>query len=244
MLSQAGERQRDRQLSKSPVSLSLPRPRPERREHEGRFVRLEPLDPARHAAELHAASHGVPNGELIWDYLPYGPFGSADELFSWLEKIAPSDDPLFFAIRELQSGQTLGMASYLRIVPEHAVIEIGHIWFAPALQKTPAATEAIFLMLHHALDDLGYRRMEWKCDALNAGSRRAATRFGFSFESIFYQAVVVKGLNRDTAWFSILDYEWPSIRANFERWLSPENFDASGRQRSSLRELNWSRAND
>lgn len=240
MTSQPSEPQRDRQLSKSPVSLSLPRPRPERRDHEGRFVRLEPLDPARHAAELYAASHGVPNGERIWDYLPYGPFDSVDELSSWLEKLAPSDDPLFFAIRDLQSGKTLGMASYLRIVPDHAVIEIGHIWFAPALQKTPAATEAIFLMLRHALDDLGYRRMEWKCDALNAGSRRAATRFGFSFESIFYQAVVVKGLNRDTAWFSILDYEWPAIRASFERWLSPENFDASGQQRTSLRELNWS----
>ncbi|HLI50833.1 MAG TPA: GNAT family protein, partial [Thermomicrobiaceae bacterium] len=185
------------------------------------------------------ASHDVPNGERIWDYLPYGPFASLEDFSDWLDDCARSDDPLFFAIRDLKSGKALGMASYLRIVPEHAVIEIGHIWFAPALQKTPTATDAIFLMLRHALSDLGYRRMEWKCDALNTGSRRAATRFGFSFESIFYQAVDVKGLNRDTAWFSILDYEWPEIRENFEHWLAPENFGASGRQRSSLREMNW-----
>lgn len=238
-MSQSSEPQRDRQLSKKPVSVSLPRQRPERWEHAGRFARLEPLDPARHAAELYAASHNVPNGERIWDYLPYGPFASLEDFAAWMDGCAHSSDPLFFGIRDLQSDKTLGMASYLRIVPEHAVIEIGHIWFAPALQKTPSATEAIFLMLRHALDDLGYRRMEWKCDALNAGSRRAATRFGFSFEGIFYQAVVVKGLNRDTAWFSILDYEWPEIRENFEHWLVPENFDASGRQRSSLREMSW-----
>lgn len=238
-MSELSERLRRRDLSKKPVSLVLPRPRPERRDHEGRFARLEPVDPERHAAELYAASHDVPDGERLWDYLPYGPFDSVDDFAAWLEERSRSTDPLFFAIRDLQSGTALGMASYLRVDPANGVIEIGHIWFAPALQKTPAATEAIFLMLHHALDDLGYRRMEWKCDAVNAGSRSAATRFGFSYEGIFYQAVVVKGLNRDTAWFSILDYEWPSLRANFQHWLAPENFDDFGQQSSSLRELNW-----
>lgn len=240
MMSQLSERQRSRQLSESPVALGLPRPRPERQEHTGRYARLEPLDSARHAAELYIASHEVPDGERIWDYLPYGPFASVDDFTVWLEGCARSDDPLFFAIRDLQSGATLGMASFLRIEPDHASIEIGHIWFSPALQKTPAATEAIFLLLRHALGDLGYRRMEWKCHALNAGSRRAATRFGFSYEGIFYQHVVMKGHNRDSAWFSILDHEWPALCANFERWLSPENFDASGYQRSSLKDLNWS----
>ncbi|HET9015717.1 MAG TPA: GNAT family protein [Thermomicrobiaceae bacterium] len=238
-MSQPNEPRRDRHLSGAPVTLSLPRPRPERRDHAGRLSRLEPLDPARHAAELYAASYNVPGAERLWDYLPYGPFPSLDAFSTWLDGRAASDDPLFFAIRDLASGRALGMASYLRIEPAQAVIEIGHIWFAPALQRTPAATEAIKLLLHHALDELGFRRMEWKCDALNAGSRRAATRFGFSFEGIFYQHVVVKGHNRDTAWFSILDHEWPALRAGFARWLAPENFDADGRQRRSLGELTW-----
>ncbi len=238
-MSLSSEPRRDRRVSGAPVALSLPRPRPERREHAGHLARLEPLDPARHAADLYAASHEVPGGERLWDYLPYGPFPSRRDFAAWLEDRARSADPLFFAIRDLRNGRALGMASFLRIAPEPATIEIGHIWFAPALQRTPAATEAIFLMLRHAFDDLGYRRVEWKCDALNAASRRAATRFGFSFEGIFYQHGVVKGHNRDTAWFSILDHEWPALRANVERWLAPENFDASGRQRSSLRALNW-----
>lgn len=233
------EPQRPRSISGAPVTIQLPRPRPERREQTGRFARLEPLDPQRHAAQLYAASHGVPGGERIWDYLAYGPFPAERDFGAWVAEQARSEDPLFFAIRDLASGRALGMASYLRIEPGQAVIEIGHIWFAPALQQTPTATEAIFLLLHHALTDLGYRRLEWKCDARNAGSRRAATRFGFSFEGIFYQAVVVKGHNRDTAWFSILDYEWPALRANFAAWLAPENFDSAGRQRRSLRELNW-----
>ena len=237
--SAVAEPQRERHISGEPVSLSLPRPRPERREHAGRFARLEPIDPERHAAELYAASHAVPNGERIWDYLPYGPFPTLDDFRGWLAGCARSEDPLFFAIRDLRSGQTLGMASYLRIEPSQAAIEIGHIWFAPALQKTPAATDAIFLLLRHALDELGYRRMEWKCDARNAGSRRAATRFGFSFEGIFYRHLVVKGHNRDTAWFSILDSEWPAIGAAFETWLAPANFDAEGRQLCSLKALTW-----
>jgi RimJ/RimL family protein N-acetyltransferase len=238
-MSQASEPTRPRHLSGSRVELSLPRPRPERVDHEGRYVRLEPLDAARHARELYACSHDIDGGERIWEYLPYGPFTGADAFAAWLEGCAASADPLFFAIRDRQSRFARGMASFLRIEPDHASIEIGHIWFSPALQKTPAATEAIFLLLHHALGELGYRRMEWKCNALNAGSRRAATRFGFSYEGTFFQHVVVKGHNRDTAWFSILDSEWQQLSANFERWLSPENFDPSGLQRRSLADLNW-----
>lgn len=238
-MAELSEVQRPRELSKDPVELSLPRERPRRENLTGTFAQLEPLDPARHAGELYEASHHVPEGERIWDYMPYGPFETLESFTDWLEACAGSSDPLFFAIRDLKTGKTCGMASFLRIVPEHGVIEIGHIWFAPVLQKTPAATDAIFIMLRHALDDLGYRRMEWKCDAVNAASRRAATRFGFSYEGVFYQAVVVKGLNRDSAWFSIMDHEWPAIRTSFEQWLAPENFDEAGNQRTSLRELNW-----
>ena len=139
-----------------------------------------------------------------------------------------------------RDGAAKGMVSYLNIEPAHASIEIGHIWLGPGIQNSRAATEALWLLLHHALDDLDYRRMEWKCDALNAASRAAANRLGFSYEGIFYEHRVVKGHNRDTAWFSILDGEWPAIRLNFQRWLSPDNFDAAGRQRQSLRALNWS----
>jgi RimJ/RimL family protein N-acetyltransferase len=207
------------------------------------MVRLEPLDPARHGDELYAASHGDPDTERLWRYLPTGPYPNRAAFDRWLAECAASADPLFFAGRDLRSdsgsGQAAGMASYLNIEPAHGSIEIGHIWFSPSLQQSRGTTEALYLLLRHALDDLGYRRMEWKCDALNAPSRAAATRLGFSFEGIFYQHRVVKGLNRDTAWFSILDGEWPPLRANFEAWLSPGNFDETGRQRRSLRELNW-----
>jgi len=142
------------------------------------------------------------------------------------------------AVRDLATQRAGGMVSYLNIEPKASSIELGHIWFGPAMQNTAAATEALFLLLRHALDDLGYRRVEWKCDALNAASRRAAVRLGFAFEGIFYQHRVVKGRNRDTAWFALLDGEWPSIRANFETWLAPDNFDAAGRQRRSLGALN------
>ncbi len=145
---------------------------------------------------------------------------------------------MFFAVRDEGSGRAGGVASYLNIHPQPGTIEIGHIWFGPALQRTPAATEALYLLLHHAFDDLGYRRLEWKCNALNAASRRAAVRLGFAFEGTFYQHQIVKGRNRDTTWFSILDGEWPPIRANFEAWLAPENFDEAGGQRASLGDLN------
>jgi RimJ/RimL family protein N-acetyltransferase len=210
---------------------------PARIVHEGRYARLEPLDARVHGAELYAASHADDAARRVWDYLAVGPFESEASFTTYLRDCAAGADPLFFAIRDLQSGQAAGVASYLNIVPKQGTIEIGHIWFGPRLQNTPAATEALYLLLDHAFV-LGYRRMEWKCNALNQGSRRAAVRLGFTFEGIFYQHMVAKGRNRDTAWFSILDGEWAAIRANFETWLAPDNFDASGRQRSSLGELN------
>jgi RimJ/RimL family protein N-acetyltransferase len=207
---------------------------PAHRPLPGTRVRLEPLDPARHADDLLAAAAGDPR---LWDHLPYGPFAGAEELRGWLAERAASTDPLFLTIVDLASGRAAGVVSYLRIEPDHGCIEIGHIWFGAPLQRTPAATETVYLLARHAFDDLGNRRLEWKCDAANARSRRAAERFGFTFEGVFRRHMIVKGRNRDTAWFSLLDSEWPAARAAFEAWLSPENFDADGRQRSALAAL-------
>jgi RimJ/RimL family protein N-acetyltransferase len=204
---------------------------------EGAYVRLEAVDVASHAASLYRLSHARPEDAALWTYLAYGPFADQGEFERWLAERAASTDPLFFAIVEQASGQASGMASYLNIVPDMGCIEIGHIWFAPPLQRTKGATEAIFLMMRHVFDDLSYRRLEWKCNALNEASMRAARRFGFTYEGTFRQHMVVKGRNRDTAWFSLLDREWPAVRAAFERWLAPENFDADGRQRMSLAAL-------
>lgn len=191
------------------------------------------LEPERHAASLFASSHTAGAGHL-WDHLPYGPFAGQAEFTAWLEQRAATADPLFYAVVDAESMRALGMASFLRIEPAHGVIEIGHIWFAPELQRTRKATEAIFLLARHAFDDLGYRRLEWKCDSLNEPSKRAADRFGFTYEGTFRQHMIVKGRNRDTAWFSMTDGEWPSRKAAFEAWLAPENFDETGRQRQSL----------
>jgi RimJ/RimL family protein N-acetyltransferase len=211
-----------------------PARRPERAGLEGETVRLEPVDPGRHAVDLFRASDGAP---ALWDYLAYGPFENRHVFTEWLKERAASEDPLFFAVVDRASGHAQGMASLMRIVPEHGVIEIGHIWFAPVLQRTRQATEAIYLLARHAFDDLGYRRFEWKCDSLNQPSRRAAERFGFVYEGVFRQHMVIKDRNRDTAWFSILDGEWPVARAAFEAWLAPENFDGEGQQRRSLAEV-------
>jgi RimJ/RimL family protein N-acetyltransferase len=200
---------------------------------EGATVVLEPVDPARHAAALFSSSKDAPE---LWQHLAYGPFAGLDEFTEWLRDRAASDDPLFYALVDRAAGDARGMASYLRFEPHHGVIEIGHIWLAPALQRTRPATEAIFLLARHAFDDLGYRRLEWKCSSLNVASRHAAERFGFTFEGIFRQHMVVKGRNRDTAWYSMTDAEWPLRRATFEGWLAPENFDQEGRQRRSLSE--------
>ena len=197
-------------------------------------MRLEPVDAGRHAGDLFEASRGA---DEIWTYLAYGPFESLQSFTEWVKARAASTDPLFYAVVDRQAHAARGMASLMRMAPADGVIEIGHIWFAPSLQRTPQATEAIFLLARHAFDDLGYRRLEWKCDSLNLPSRRAAERFGFTYEGIFRQHMVIKGRNRDTAWFSIIDSEWPSRRAAFGQWLAPGNFDRDGRQRRSLTEI-------
>ncbi|MDW5375976.1 GNAT family protein [Halomonas sp. HP20-15] len=205
---------------------------PERRRLGGHFCRLEPLDAAVHGEALWQATT-LPGGEHNWTYLPYGPFADEATYRDWLSEMAEQRDPQFFAIVELAGGQAVGVASFLRIAPAAGSIEVGHIHFSPRLQRSPTASEAMFLMMREAFA-LGYRRYEWKCDALNAPSRRAAERLGFRFEGVFRQATVVKGRNRDTAWFSVIDGEWPALEAAFERWLAPDNFDSSGRQRESL----------
>jgi RimJ/RimL family protein N-acetyltransferase len=210
-----------------------PARRPDRTPLQGAFVRLEPVDPSRHQIGLFVAA-GEPE---IWQYLPYGPYADEAALAAKLEQDARSDDPFYYAIIDLRDGRAGGEASYLRITPEHGVIEIGHIWLGLNLQRTREASEAIYLLMRHAFDDLGYRRFEWKCNAANAASRRAAERFGFTFEGIFRQHQIVKGRNRDTAWYAILDHEWPAIRSGFERWLDDANFDDAGRQRRRLGEL-------
>jgi RimJ/RimL family protein N-acetyltransferase len=212
--------------------------RPPRREPlQGRLVRLEPLDPDRHAADLYAASHGPHADPALWTYLPYGPFGQAQEMREHLVTQAASDDPLFLAVVDAATGRAGGVVSFLRIEPAHGCIEIGHIWFGAAFQRTPAATETIYLLARHAFDDLGNRRLEWKCDAANARSRRAAERFGFTFEGVFRQHMMVKGRNRDTAWYALLDGEWPTAKAAFEAWLDPVNFAPDGSQRRPLAAL-------
>ena len=198
----------------------------------GRYCRLEPLDVSKHAEQLFASNALDPHG-ANWTYLPYGPFESFADFRSWLEQQSSSNDPLFFAIVDPLSGEAIGVASYLRITPASGSIEVGHLNFSPKLQRTPAATEAMYLMMRHAFE-LGYRRYEWKCNALNEPSRKAALRLGLSFEGIFRQATVSKGRNRDTAWYAAIDKEWPALREAFEQWLSPSNFDAQGEQRVSL----------
>lgn len=206
--------------------------RPRREVLRGRFCRVEPLDSAAHADSLFAANKVDAAGRM-WTYLPYGPFGAPEDYRAWMEQRCGGEDPLFFAIIDAKSGRAAGVAAYLRIDPANGVIEVGHLAYSPALQRTAAATEAMYLMMANAFA-LGYRRYEWKCDALNAPSRAAALRLGFTFEGIFRQAAVVKGRNRDTAWYSITDGEWPARRAALERWLAPENFDGEGHQRAPL----------
>jgi RimJ/RimL family protein N-acetyltransferase len=199
----------------------------------GRLCRLEPLDAATHAAALHAA-HSADHEGRNWTYLPYGPFASATAYASWVESVQSGADPLFHAIVDLASGQPVGVAAYLRIDPAMGAIEVGHLSYSPALQRTAAATEAMYLMMRRAFAELGYRRYEWKCDSFNAPSLRAAARLGFRPEGTFRQAVVMKGRNRDNAWLSIVDGEWPAVRSALEAWLDPSNFDEVGEQRRSL----------
>lgn len=200
---------------------------------EGRYVRLERLDAEAHAALLFRA---FADHDHVWDYLPYGPFSSASQYHRWVRDHAKLDDPRFYAIQNLETGQWEGVASYLRIAPDAGSIEVGHINFSPALQQTRAATEAMYHMMAQVFE-AGYRRYEWKCNALNLGSRRAAQRFGFSYEGVFRQAMVTKGRNRDTAWFAAIDAEWPALKEAYAAWLDPANFDAEGRQRESLSDM-------
>jgi RimJ/RimL family protein N-acetyltransferase len=235
-----------------PVPGWTPPAWPSREPLVGTFCRVEPLDVERHARDLYEANALDRQGRL-WTYLSYGPFDTLESYTEWLHSAARSDDPLFYAIVEsrahTQSGlalhlrplgtapqQASGVAAYLRIKPANGSIEVGHINFSPRLQRTPAATEAMYLMMKYAFE-LGYRRYEWKCDALNAKSRAAAQRLGLSFEGIFRQALVYKGRNRDTAWYAAIDQEWPALESAFLRWLDPSNFTEEGQQRSSLSDL-------
>jgi RimJ/RimL family protein N-acetyltransferase len=202
----------------------------------GRLCQLESLDASRYAEALYEA-HALDAEGRNWTYLPYGPFASPEDIVVWIRSVEKSEDPLFFAIVDLVTQRAVGWASYLRIYPEMGSIEVGHLAYSPALQRTPAGTEAMYLMMRRAFDELGYRRYEWKCNALNAPSWNAAERLGFHYEGTFRQAWVQKGRNRDQAWFSIIDEEWPAIRSGLEAWLDPSNFDSAGEQRRRLGEF-------
>ncbi len=218
----------------APVTGGFPRPLPPDGPMTGRRCTVVPLDPQAHAGALFNA-YAADAEDRVWTYLPYGPFRSLPGFRAWLGAACTGADPKFHTILDA-GGAPVGMASYLRIAPEAGVIEVGHINFSPALQGTAAATEAMFLMMRRVFDELGYRRCEWKCDALNAASGRAAVRLGFEYEGTFRQATHYKGRNRDTAWYAIIDRDWPAIRAGFEKWLAPGNFDSSGQQRTRLQD--------
>ena len=210
------------------------RSRPVRTAKEGIHTRLEPLDVAAHGASLWRAVDGH---DAVWTYLAYGPFPNEATFLDWLKGRAELADPLYFAVVDKATGRALGCITLMEQRPAVGVIEVGHIFFSPELQKTPIATEAIALAGRHVFDELGYRRFEWKCDSLNAPSRAAALRFGFAFEGIFRKHLIVKGRNRDTAWFAMTDDDWPKIGAAFDAWLAPANFDGGGLQRRRLAEI-------
>ncbi len=230
-MTESGRRNAFGQLIGEALPDWTPRPWPPRSAIEGRFCRLEPLDADRHASGLYAAYAQAPDAR-DWTYLPDERETDAVAFRAGIAARAASADPLHMAV--LRTGEAVGSAALMRIDPHNGVIEIGHVHFALGLQRTPAATEALFLLMRRALDELGYRRLEWKCDSLNSPSRRAALRLGFAFEGLFRNAVVTKGRNRDTAWYAITACDWPMIRLQLERWLAPSNFDAHGRQVSSL----------
>ena len=216
-----------------PVGFSMPDwqpcPRPPLTAMTGRFCRLEAVNVAAHGQQLFDAFCKDETGHN-WTYLPYGPFTKLADFEAWLTAECQGQDPLFHTIIDEQTGRAVGLASYLRIDPAMGVIEVGHIHFSPLMQQTPMATECMYLMMRRVFDELGYRRYEWKCDDLNGPSKLAAQRLGFSYDGLFKQATMYKGRNRDTAWFSILDSDWPSLKQRFENWLQVANFDAQGRQ--------------
>jgi len=206
---------------------------PSRTDMDGRFCRLEALNVDKHAEDLFQ-SFSVDTNQHNWTYLPYGPFKEYESFYLWLKDICLSVDPLFYTVIDQNTHSALGLASYLRINPKVGVIEVGHIHFSPKLQKTIMSTEAMYLMMQRVFDELGYRRYEWKCDALNAKSRKSAERLGFTFEGVFRQATMYKGRNRDTAWYSIIDSDWLKIKQVFQNWLDPKNFDEAGQQKTKL----------
>ena len=220
----------------APVPRWTARPAPPRTPMQGRFCRVEPLDPARHAEELFAANQRDVEGRN-WTYLGVDAPATLDGYVAWLRKMTAGEDPLFHAIVDQATGKPVGVATYMRIDRANGVIEVGNINYSPLLQRKPAATEAMFLMMARVFDELGYRRYEWKCDSHNAPSRAAAARLGFQYEGLFRQAIVYKGRNRDTCWFSIIDSEWPALKRAYGLWLAPGNFDAQGGQKRGLAEL-------
>jgi len=211
-----------------------PAHRPQRVTLAGRFVTLAPLDPKAHAVSLYDGSNGEPERERVWTYLFDGPYDTLQDFRASLDAKARSEDPMFFAVIDNSTGRALGYQTLMRIDAANRVIEVGNVMYTPALQRTPGATEAQYLFASYVFDTLGMRRYEWKCNALNAPSCRAAERLGFTFEGVFRQHMIVKGRNRDTAWYAMLDGEWPARKAAFERWLRRDNFDDKGRQKDSL----------
>jgi RimJ/RimL family protein N-acetyltransferase len=212
---------------------SHPAKQPERVTLQGRYIRVVPLDAAAHGEALWNAIGGAQNAGL-WDFMPDGPFAARELLDAVLQAKSLSEDPFFFALVDPGTGLASGHASLMRMDPKNRVIEVGGIMYSPALQRSRGATEAMYLMARYVFEELGYRRYEWKCNSLNHHSRRAALRLGFHFEGIFRQHMIIKGCNRDTAWFSMLDSEWPARKDAFERWLDPENFDSAGQQKTPL----------
>jgi RimJ/RimL family protein N-acetyltransferase len=211
---------------------TMPAKRPARTPLEGRFVTLVPVDPATHAHGLFASSHdGSAEAERMWTYLPYGPWPDEAAMRTWVDRLPASEDPLFLTVIERATGDPVGIVTFMSVDPAMRHVELGNIWYSPRAQRTRANTESVYLMLRDAFDVLGNRRVEWKCDSLNARSRTAAERLGFTFEGVFRQHMIIKGRNRDTAWYSMLDHEWPGVRPNFERWLEQD-------PPPSLRELN------
>ena len=220
----------------APLPDWTPRPLPERTVIDGQYCRLEPLNATQHAETFWNAVRSAPD-DRAWTYLAVGPFADGDAYREHLAHTAASQDPLHYAVVDKRTGQAVGSLALMRIDPKNGVIEVGFVTFTPLLQRTPLSTEAQFLLMRYVFEHLGYRRYEWKCDSLNAPSRTAAERLGFQFEGIFRQAIVYKGRSRDTAWFSIMDHEWPDIRTAFERWLAVENFDGQGQQLTRLQAL-------
>ncbi|MBV8889510.1 MAG: GNAT family N-acetyltransferase [Alphaproteobacteria bacterium] len=216
-----------------PVPDWSPRPLPPRAAMAGHFCTVEPLEPDRHAAELFDANAEDRDGRN-WTYYPYGPFAKLAEYRNWMDGVLRDGTRLFHAIRENASGKAVGVAAYINAQPAVGVVEIGSLVFSPRLQRRPAATEAMYLMMRRVFDELGYRRYEWKCDSHNGPSRAAAARLGFQYEGLFRQATITRGHNRDTTWFSVIDRDWPALRSAFAAWLDPANFDPEGRQRRAL----------